>query len=115
MACRYSNGKIEIQVESQIVIQEICHSIIYSDHSVMQMFKRNIQLSEVQLVLNSGIIIQNYPDDKPFPSSLILGFADGKPIHLVVAFNELEASCIIVTAYHPDQKIWDKDFKKKIN
>lgn len=102
-------------MEAQKITQEICHSIIYSDHSVMQMFKRNIQITEVELVLNSGIIIQNYPDDKPFPSCLILGFADGKPIHLVVAFNKPEASCIIVTAYQPDPKIWDKDFKIKIN
>jgi hypothetical protein len=81
----------------------------------MQMFRRNIQLRDVEHILNTGIAIQNYPNDKPFPSYLLLGFQDGRPIHNVLAINEKDFTCIIVTAYIPDPTIWDSDYKLKIN
>jgi len=80
----------------------------------MQMFRRNIQPAEVELILNTGIAIQNYPNDKPFLSYLLLGFQEGRPIHIVLAINETDFTCIIVTAYIPDPTIWDSDYKIKI-
>jgi hypothetical protein len=50
-----------------------CDSILFSDHSVSQMFKRDISIDEVEYVLASGEIIKEYKEDKPFPSYLMLG------------------------------------------
>jgi len=92
-----------------------CNDLKFSDHAVSQMFKRDISIYDIESILSNGKIIGNYPNDKPFPSCLILGFIDDRPIHLVVAFKENESFCIIVTAYQPDNLLWDKDFINKIN
>jgi len=61
-----------------------------------------------------GEIIIDYPNDKPFPSCLILGFASMRPLHLVIAINEEENKCVVITAYQPDPNLWDEEFKSKI-
>lgn len=91
-----------------------CKSLIYSDHAINQMFKRDISTGDIREVLRVGEVIVEYPNDQPFPSSLIMGMILGRPIHLVVAINEIEKKCVIVTAYEPDPRMWDKNFKQKI-
>ena len=67
----------------------------------------------IEELINFGETIKSYPDDKPFPSYLILGFVNQQPLHIVLAKNEQDAMCIIVTAYFPQQEIWDNNFKTK--
>ena len=77
------------------------------------MFERQISKPEVEAVIETGEEITGYPNDQPFPSSLMLGFAGERPIHIVVAYHENEKKCIIITVYEPDPKIWDEGFKKR--
>ena len=49
-------------------------NLYFSGHATLQMFKRKIQVEEVVEVLMTGEIIKDYPDDKPYPSLLMLGF-----------------------------------------
>jgi len=88
--------------------------IIYSAHVVIQMFKRGISVEDIVHILNTGVIIREYPDDKPYPSFLILGFRDLIPLHIVYAVNEVGED-IIITAYEPDSALWNNDYtiKKK--
>jgi hypothetical protein len=58
-------------------------------------------------VISKGEIIKEYLDDKPYFSFLLLGLG-GVPLHVVIAKNEIEKFCILVTAYFPDDTIWDK-------
>jgi hypothetical protein len=45
----------------------------------------------------------------PFPSCLILGAAmDGKPLHVVCAYNP-DVNCCMITAYYPNQDKWESD------
>ncbi len=90
-----------------------CVSVIYSDHAVLQMFKRDIYTSDVEQVIREGEIIKSYLNDKPYPSFLILGFCGEKVIHLVVARNSQNQECVVVTAYIPDPAIWEEGFKIK--
>ena len=90
-----------------------CASFLYSDHAVLQMFKRDIDTFDVEDVIEHGEIIKSYLDDKPYPSFLILGFRGDKAIHLVVAKNSIINECIVVTAYIPDPSIWKLGFKLK--
>jgi hypothetical protein len=89
-----------------------CENLIFSDHAVNQMFKRDISIVNVQTIINSGIIINDYPNDIPFPSCLMLGYLSHRPIHIVIGINQKD--CVIITAYEPDPHLWDKDFKIKI-
>jgi len=60
-----------------------------------------------------GGIIASYPDDTPFPSMVVLGFDEGRPVHVVVARDGGTALCHIVTVYRPDPDVWGDDFKTR--
>ena len=64
-------------------------------------------------VLLNGEIIEDYPLDKPYPSALIFGKPEKTPLHVVAAFDENADICYVVTAYHPDEKYFEKDFKTR--
>ena len=90
-----------------------CNKILFSDHIISQMFRRNISLAEVKFILNNGEVIREYADDKPYPSFLLLGFIDHRPLHLLVAKDADTGNCVMVTAYEPDKNLWSSDFKNK--
>lgn len=92
-----------------------CSRIEYSGHAVRQMFARRISIAEVEAVITGGRVIADYPGDTPFPSRLILGTVEGRAIHAVVAQDESDNSCIIVTVYEPDPALWSDDFSKRRN
>ena len=57
-----------------------------------------------------GEIIEQYEDDMPFPSCLILGRSSlGKPIHVVLSTDG--NYIYIITAYYPDELKWRDDYK----
>lgn len=90
-----------------------CDELKFSRHAVTQMFSRSISKQDVISVLQTGKPVTEYPDDRPLPSKLILGFVEKRPIHVVVAYDESKKTCILITAYVPDLKIWESDFKKR--
>jgi hypothetical protein len=77
------------------------------------MFKRNISVAQVKFAINSGEEIRSYADDKPYPSKLLLVFENEVPLHVVIALNNEEKKCIVVTAYHPETAVWMTDFKTR--
>lgn len=89
-----------------------CKKIHFSGHATVQMFKRNIPVEIVENVLKSGEIIKEYPEDNPYPSFLMLGFANTRPIHVLVA-TDLRGNCFIITTYEPDIKLWSENYKTK--
>ena len=90
-----------------------CKEEIYSGHAVRQMFARKISRVEVSELLRNGEAIEEYKDDKPFPSYLVLGFVGGRALHVVVAVERKSQKCHIVTAYDPNPDIWEEGFKKR--
>jgi len=86
--------------------------LFFSGHATTQMFKRNISVNQVEVILKDGKIIKNYPDDKPFPSYLLLGFIEKRPLHIVISVDK-SGNCYIITAYEPDIKIWEENFETK--
>ena len=87
-------------------------NLYFSGHATIQMFKRGIQVVDIELVLKSGKIIKEYPEDKPYPSFLILAIVNKRPLH-VVASVDFVGNCFVITAYEPDKKLWDKNFTIK--
>jgi len=88
------------------------NKLIFSSHVVTQMFKRGISVQDIEHVINAGTVIKNYPEDKPFPSRLILGFVGKTPLHVVSAKN-IAGEIIVITAYQPDKTLWNSDFTIK--
>ena len=90
-----------------------CAEVLYNDHAVAQMFKRDIEIKDIRYTIDYGEEINRYPDDKPYPSYLLFGFVEKRPIHVVLARDEDNERCIVITAYEPDNTIWDADFRTK--
>lgn len=80
--------------------------IRFTDHARIEMAEDDIYVSEVLKALESGKIIERYPADRPFPSCLLYGTANDKPIHIVCALPEHVNIVIIVTVYIPDPEKW---------
>lgn len=56
----------------------------FSKHAVDKSIKRDISVQEVREAINQNAkIIEDYPNDKYGPSSLILGFTNlNRPLHI---------------------------------
>lgn len=93
----------------------LCSNFNFSSHAVNAMISRNIPADDVVEVIEFGEVIADYPNDKPYPSKLLLNFINGIPIHAVVAQHINNDECIVITCYFPDASLWDNDFKTKIN
>lgn len=89
-------------------------AIIYRAHAIERMAQRNVTTDEVREVVESGETIKTYPDDTPYPSRLVLGFPDGRPLHVVVADDDEDDQAIIITVYEPDPELWSDDFRERI-
>lgn len=88
--------------------------ITFRFHAVRQMFKRSISEEDVLNVLELGQIIENYPEDEPYPSRLMLGWSRNRPLHVVAAVNGEDNELIVVTTYEPDLEKWDREFKRRV-
>ena len=88
-------------------------SIQFRLHAIRRMFEREISGQEVLKVIREGEVIEEYPNDEPYPSMLILGFVNDRPIHVVLAVNEEESMGIVVTAYQPDPSLWRDNFRRR--
>ena len=77
------------------------------------MFQRGISEWNVYAVANDGEVIERYPDDEPYPSTLLLGWIDSRPLHILLADNVPEKTVIVVTVYEPDDLRWQPGFERR--
>ena len=87
--------------------------LVFRLHALQRMFQREISNDDVKRTIESGEVIENYPNDEPYPSRLTLGFVDDRPIHVVFAENSEENEIIVVTVYEPNPTKWEQDFKRR--
>lgn len=86
--------------------------ILFSNHALERIRQRGIKLKDIGACIMQGEIIEEYPNDFPFPSCLIYGKdTNGNVIH-VVASDEGSASRII-TAYYPSTDKFEDDLKTR--
>ena len=72
-------------------------------HAAKRLEQRRIFLKDVIACIMNGEIIEQYPDDYPYPSCLILGMSiEDKYLHVV-----------LITAYFPSFDKWESDFKTR--
>ena len=56
------------------------NKLIFRVHAIRKMFERSINRDDVRHVIDNGEVIREYLDDKPFPSRLILGWREKRPL-----------------------------------
>ena len=95
-----------IKIES--IIEGIkTKKIRITDHADEEAYSDRLSFKEILASISTGEIIEQYPDDKPYPSCLIFSknFRD-EPIHSVWAYNQNTQSSVLITVYRPDPKQW---------
>lgn len=100
---------INIEVLRNYFLEDM---VLVSDHAAMRLNQRDLKVKDIKAAVNSGEIIEQYPDDYPFPSCLIIGKSvDGKWIHVVM--SDEGSMSRIITAYYPDPDKWSEDFRTR--
>ncbi|HOV40185.1 MAG TPA: DUF4258 domain-containing protein [Oscillospiraceae bacterium] len=101
----------EITIE---FLRTLCKNkaIRWTTHALARMQERGINPSDVKNCILSGEIIEQYPNDFPYPSYLILGLSTIKEaLHVLIgASNDF---IWIITAYYPDAEQWEADCKTR--
>jgi hypothetical protein len=91
----------------------VCRDLRFSRHALERMFERGIAPDAVEQIVTGGKVIASYPDDRPYPSFLLMGAHDGHAVHVVVAWNALDGLCQVVTVYRPDPGLWNATFTSR--
>ena len=81
-----------------------------TEHAAERFRQRGIKMKDVRQAVMGGEIIEQYPEDFPFPSCLVLGKSlENKVLHVVM--SDEGSSSRIITAYYPDDNKWNSDYK----
>ena len=76
------------------------------------MQERDISRADVKNCILNGEIIEDYPNDFPYPSCLIFGYTiKEKVIHVVVGSDG--EYIYIITAYFPNKEKFEDDLKTR--
>ena len=87
--------------------------VVFRVHAIKRMFQRRISEMDVRNVLQNGETIEAYPNDKPYPSKLVMGWCGNRPLHVVLAEDNDSQETIIITVYEPDPAEWEEDLKRR--
>jgi hypothetical protein len=90
-----------------------CSDIWFSRHAIRRLFSRGIAVSDVLRAAQDGDVIEHYPDDEPWPESVVLGETTDGPIHVVIGREPETKRCVIITVYWPDHERWHDEFRRR--
>ena len=85
--------------------------ILWRAHAVGRMLNRNISRADVTGVLLSYDIIEEYPNDEPHPSVLLIGCSGQRVVHVVAAFDGIKI--YVITAYEPGLDHFEDCFRRR--
>lgn len=78
-----------------------------TDHADEEAESDKLSFDEIYFSVLQGEIIEDYPDDAPYPSCLIYGDTfSGDPVHSVWAYNKDNQWAVLITVYRPDPERW---------
>ncbi len=83
-----------------------------TEHARIRLIERGITLDDVICCVDKGEIIEQYENDKPLASCLVLDMeVHGRYIHIVVSHDD--EFIYLITAYYPDEQQWSNDFRAR--
>jgi hypothetical protein len=88
--------------------------LLFLPHAIRQMSRpeRMITPHEVERVVMTGELVEDYPHDGRGHSCLLLGLGDnGRAIHVVC--SPKEDYLAMITAYLPDTTQWSSDYRRR--
>ncbi len=87
--------------------------LVFRVHALQRMFQWGIGTADVQQALATGKTVERYPEDRPYPSRLVLGWLGRRPLHVVIATNTAQQETIVITVYEPDPRRWAPGFERR--
>ena len=87
-------------------------TIRITQHLQLRTRDHKIKYDDVINVIVAGEIIEQYPEDYPYPSCLVLGYTQDRN-HLHVVCGVGNGILWLITAYFPDPNKWEKDHKTR--
>lgn len=87
-------------------------NIKWAKHCLERMLERDISINDVESCLQTGEIIEDYPNDFAHPSCLIWGYTkESKILHIVIGSNN--DTIFFITAYYPSTDKFETDLKTR--
>lgn len=81
-----------------------------SIHAQQERLAEDLDILDLEEVIATGEILEDYPNDPRGPSCLVLGYAGIRPVHLVIGWSSQTGSEAriprIITAYEPKPPKW---------
>jgi hypothetical protein len=78
-----------------------------TDHADEEAHNDGLSFDEIYSSVLTGEIIEQYPEDAPYPSCLVYGKnMRDEPVHSVWAYNKETGSAALITVYRPDPNRW---------
>ena len=96
-------------------IHSLCRDkrLRWTDHIMIRLTQRGINISDVVYAILHGEIIEEYPTDYPYPSCLILCInVNNEPLHVVCGING-NTEIYLITAYRPDDEEWTNNYRTR--
>jgi hypothetical protein len=57
----------------------------FTQHALKRSDQRGILIGEIESILQNGEIVEEYPEDTPYPSFLMLGYRGDTPLYVLGA------------------------------
>ena len=95
-------------------IRQLCtdRKIEWTLHAAKRLLQRGILSNEVESAIAHGDVIEDYPEDYPYPSCLVMGnTVKDRALHIVCAIDG--DKLWIITAYEPNSIEWEDDFRTR--
>ena len=88
---------------------------LVSRHGYRELAADDILLDEVLAGVELAVVVEDYPDSRKEPSTLVLQYdRNGLPIHVMWGVpKDVGTPAVLVTAYRPLPERWSPDFKKR--
>lgn len=87
--------------------------LVFTRHARKRILEWRFGMDEVESAAASATVVEEYPDDTPYPSCLVLGWAGSRPLHIVLAGPTSEGDTVVVTLYGPDPAEWEAGFTRR--
>ena len=95
-------------------LRKLCNAgkFKWTAHIAIRLQERGINPSDIKNCIQTGEVIEQYPDDHPYPSCLVLGSSvANKPLHVVIGFGN--GYLWLISSYFPSLDKWKPDFKTR--
>lgn len=96
-------------------LQKLCveNKIIWSMHILNRMHQRGITRKDIVNAILNGEIIEQYENDYPYPSCLLLGKSKSNAdLHIVCSI--CDNGMVLITVYYPDDRFDDTNKIRKV-